>query len=360
MKKYIHGFWRVEGMNFLALRRLYKFFGDFGKAWRADSGLLTRAGVTADLADKIVETREQIDLDKELELLSFAGIALIDEESDEYPVILKEIADPPFMLYRKGAPLGADFLGIAVVGTRLPTSYGIEMCSRISTPVCKEEIIVSGLAFGIDAVAHRVALKNGRPTVAVLASGLARVTPSSHAALAKNIVAGGGTLISEYPQYDGAYRYRFLERNRIISGLCRATIVIEAREQSGALITARHAFDQNREVFALIGDINRPQTKGCLKRIRDHMAEPILSVEWLCDELGIDMREGAAQSSDPDSQKLLSILSKRSLTLNELLKKTGLAVQAAQIAIGKLQVYGLIKLLPNGKWAAKETKRPQQ
>ena len=188
----------------------------------------------------------------------------------------------------RGAPLNDAVDYVAIVGTRLPSPYGRRMAYAIAKNLVECGVtIVSGLAFGVDFLAHKAAVDLGKPTVAFLASGVERVTPSTHVRFAEKIVECGGAIVSEYERFDSAHKYRFLERNRLISGLCRATIVIEAKAKSGALITARHAFDQDRDVYVLVVDVDKVEGRGGLDVIERDMATPITSIERLLQDLGI-------------------------------------------------------------------------
>ncbi|MBU1703400.1 DNA-processing protein DprA, partial [Patescibacteria group bacterium] len=251
----------------------------------------------------------------------------------------------------------ADAMCIAIVGTRLPSRYGLEMAYDISSALAEAgAVIVSGLAFGVDAQAHRAALDLGKPTIAVLASGVDRVTPSSHAGLAENIIAGGGALLSEYECFDSAHRYRFLERNRIISGLCKATIVIEAKEKSGALITARHAFDQGRDVYALVGDITRLQARGVLSLIKKDMARPIVSLEGLMEDLGLDRRAAQMELLNDKETEVLGLLEtgaqrgKGAHFVSDILEKSGLPVHELNAILSMLELRALVRKLPDGRF----------
>lgn len=267
----------------------------------------------------------------------------------ELPSLLRSIHDPPKRLYYHGALPAFDQCYIAIVGTRLPSDYGKRMAYAIAKSVTEAGgIVVSGLAFGVDGLAHKAAVDLHCPTVAVLASGVDRVTPGSHIALARQIIANGGTLLSEYEAFDSAHKYRFLERNRLISGLCKATIVIEAKERSGALITARHAFDQNRDVYALVGDIERPQARGCLALIRDDMAKPLVSVDGLLEDLGLDIQK--------ERRKHLALLEEEVLKAMEekrpadTVKGTPAEIVAA---LSTLELMGFVERGPRGKFKLK-------
>lgn len=175
--------------------------------------------------------------------------------SSSYPASLKEIADPPAELFVRGDSAVLQKTLVAIVGTRRPTGEGLTFTKLLIMELNRlpEIVTVSGLAFGIDAAVAEAAVEGGRPTVAVLASGVDRVTPVSHERLAADLLEAGGCLLSEYPSGTPAEAFRFPERNRIIAGLCRATVVVEAGEPSGALITAYQALEMNREVLAVPG-----------------------------------------------------------------------------------------------------------
>jgi len=270
---------------------------------------------------------------------------------NDLPPLLREIPGPPTTLYARGAALRADAFYVAIVGTRLPSRYGLEMAYSISSALAEASaVIVSGLAFGVDAQAHRAAIDLDKPTIAVLASGVDSVTPSSHIGLAEKILGGGGTLLSEYERFDSAHKYRFLERNRIISGLCNATIVIEAKEKSGALITARHAFDQGRDVYALVGDISKPQALGALSLIRKDMARPIVSIEGLMEDLGLDRRASQMEILNDKESAILNVLETGAQGSSALFEKSGMHINELNGILSMLELRGLVRRLADGRF----------
>ena len=185
-----------------------------------------------------------------------------------YPSLLHETHDPPPHLYCMGLPLKPQDRYLAIVGTRRPSVYGKQMAEEFSFALAKAGFtIVSGLAYGIDAIAHAAALQAGGTTIAVLGSGLNYITPTSNAALARSIQKSG-TIITEFEAEMAPNKGTFPQRNRIIAGMCPATLVIEAPERSGALITARIALEQNRDVFAVPGSLRNPLSQGCLSLIQ--------------------------------------------------------------------------------------------
>lgn len=283
--KYIHGFLQVPGMSYQILSKIWDGFHDWRYAWeKASKSDFIRLKLKVDIVEAIDTVRRGFDIEKAAAGLWERDIFLIGRESEEYPEILNTIAEPPFLLYRKGMSLSKLPKGVAVVGTRVPSVYGERISYDVSEKLGSCGLtVVSGLAFGVDAAAHLAAAQSGYPTVAVLASGLEKITPTSHTSLARLILEKGGTLLSEYPPNVSALKHHFLWRNRIISGLCKATIVIEAQNRSGALVTAEHALKQKRKVFALVGDIDRTQAQGCLKLLKNRSVEPLYSLSQLDD-----------------------------------------------------------------------------
>jgi len=352
MDKYIHAFNLVWGISYQALRMIDRGFVSWKYAWdKAEEGDFARVGLSEELARKIVEQRKKIDVGEEHEKIIKSGVNLVGRGCEEFPFILKQVADPPFLIYRKGAPLGKDFVGIAIVGTRMPSRYGEGVARDISKMVTEcGGVVVSGLAFGIDAVSHRAAVNLGRPTVAVLASGVNHVTPASHIKLADAIIEKGGTVISEYPGDTATFNYRFLARNRIISGLSKATIVIEAKERSGALITARHALDQDRDVYALVGDISRPQARGCLDIIGKDEARPIVNLDNLIEELGFDRNGAQLKLMDDKAVDIVGCLKKKALSLDEISRFSGIATHELMTQLSLLELKKLVSQNRFGKW----------
>lgn len=351
MDKYIHAFNLVPGIEYQALMKINRRFQSWQYAWDKASGKeFFNAGLSVELTKRIIEFKGKIGVDEEFLKVQKSGVAVFGRESDEYPFLLSQIADPPFLIYRRGARLSRSFFGIAIVGTRMPSNYGEKIAYDIGRMVTEcGGTVVSGLAFGIDAVSHRAAINLGRPTVAVLASGVNHVTPASHIGLAKAIVDKGGTIISEYPGETATYNYRFLARNRIISGLSKASIVIEAKERSGALITARHALDQDRDVYALVGDITRPQARGCLDIISRDEARPIVNVELLIEELGFDRKGEQLKLLGDIEADVVGFLDKP-LSLDEIAVKSGFALHEIIATLSVLELKKLVSQNRFGKW----------
>ncbi len=228
---------------------------------RSAAELRSIQGIGEALAAKIASWRDSVDLDAELNMAERGGVRILVKDDPEYPPILKELRDAPICLYVRGALPDLESSSIAIVGSRRMSSYGRNMAQHIAESAAYAGwTVVSGLAYGVDAVAHQAVLNAGGKTIAVLGGGLARVQPQEHLPLAREISASGGAVVSEYPMEFPPNRRSFPMRNRIISGLSRGTLVVEAGLGSGALITAAAATEQGRAVFAVPGEIdNFPQ-----------------------------------------------------------------------------------------------------
>ena len=252
---------------------LENYFGTLENAWNAGVSDLRAAGLDARSAQRIATRRPTIDPEAELGRLEDLGVRAITRHDDGYPPRLKEIYELPPVLYVRGLFLPEDERSVAVVGTRRPTAYGREVGYRLTSDMARSGVtIVSGLARGIDAIAHRAALEAGQRTIAVMGSGVDVIYPREHANLAEEIVQSGA-LISEHPLGIRPNAQNFPRRNRIMSGMTLGTLVVEAPEGSGALITAKHALEQDREVFAVPGNIFSPASRGTNRLIRDSAAK---------------------------------------------------------------------------------------
>jgi len=267
--KYWIGFTRVPGIGRVRIALLKKYFGSLGKAWSATGPELLKAGLDAAAAENIVASRPGINPDKDLALIDKYRITVITYESPDYPALLRETHDHPAVLYVRGRLDAADADSVAVVGTRKATSYGRQVTEDIVTSLAINGItIISGLARGIDTIAHRAALEAHGRTIAVFACGLDIVYPPENVKLARDILERGA-LISEHPLGTKPKPENFPRRNRILSGLSRGVLVVESGEKGGALITAGFALDQNREVFAVPGSILSGMSRGPNRLIQE-------------------------------------------------------------------------------------------
>jgi DNA processing protein len=282
-------------------------------------------GIGPKIAARIVAAREEIDVEDELELAAAHGIDVMVESDNRYPHPLRQIHDPPGVLFRRGISSPQDEMAIAIVGTRHATRYGLAQAERLAGNLARTGFtVVSGLARGIDAAAHRGALAAGGRTIAVLASGLLSIYPPEHERLADE-VAASGYLVSEAPPRMIPLSGAFPQRNRIISGLTLGTIVVEAAARSGALITARHAYEQGREVFAVPGPVDSRMSHGCHALLKDG-AKLVESIDDILAELG-----PLAENIEREDGTVLRVPAE--LTLNEIEQQVLAAIDTAPTTI---------------------------
>lgn len=338
----------LNGIGHTKYKALIANFGSISSALSSSVGTLSKVnGIGEVLAERIHNWEASTQLKKELDMVQRGGAKIYTIADDEYPTQLKEISDPPLCLYVRGK-LVPDFNNtIAIVGSRKMTSYGKEVCdSIVSSLAYAGWTVVSGLAMGIDGAAHQAVVNAKGVTVGVLGGGLVRFHPQEHIELARRMIDLGGGVITEFPMEFSPTRRSFPMRNRIISGLSRGVLVVEAGTQSGALITINFALEQNRQVFAIPGRINNPSSQGCNKLIKNG-AKLVESVDDIFEEfeflpgfLPFDKNSAASQDLLPLQDAPAASLSdeeKKIVQLLELEEKAvdSLAVQSA-IPIGKL------------------------
>lgn len=322
--------------------------------WEADFRQLRDAGLDEKTAGEFILKRKEIDPNAEMELLAKENVSAVTIDDGLYPKLLKEIYHPPFILYYKGAMENLTDQAIAVVGTRQVSQYGRRATQEITEALADQGIvIVSGLALGVDSIAHLAAVKKGKVTAAVLGSGLdaANIYPAMHRSLANEILHCGGLLVSEYPIGTLPLKHNFPARNRIISGLALGTLVIEAGEHSGALITAHSALEQNREVFAIPGPITSPLSVGTNNLIKKG-AKLVCGVSDIFDELNLkqikEFRDNREIIPDtPEEAAILKHLMLEPRHINELVRLTDLSASELNSALMKLEMKGQIKNLGN-------------
>lgn len=279
-------------------------------------------------------------------------------KQSEYPELLRHIHQAPKKLYYKGNLEVLNGMCLAFVGTRRASEYGEFVVGKIieELSLCGV-VIVSGLADGIDTFAHKAALKCGLKTVAVLGTGVDNIYPEKNRGLAAEIVGNGGTIVSEYEDGAEALDFHFPARNRIIAGLSLATIVIEAPEKSGALITAKRANEENREVFAVPGDIDRPMSIGCNKLIQGLEAKPLLSGGDIIRELQMQAELFVVDEKTIEKVNEISMLElipkTRPISKEQLIERTGLAIEELNKNLSFLEISGLIASTNSGFYIRK-------
>lgn len=340
----------------VGLRELKKHFGSFEAAWLAGDTAYLSCGLGNDAIESLKKIRAHTSINKEREKLTRLRIWLMDESHEHYPPLLREIAQPPALLYGRGdsrtlitAPM------VAVVGTRRPTRYGLEACASLTRDLAMSRItIVSGLATGIDGAAHEAALAEKTTTIAILGSGIDEdsLFPNHHVGLARRIIAAQGAIISEFPPGTPALKHHFPQRNRIVAGMASGVVVVEARERSGALITARMAIDENRDVFVVPGSIFSPTSVGPNMLLREG-AIPVQCGRDILSALGIkydNEHEISLATLDAESQSILAHLSEP-LSTDELSLRAHVAMPLLISCLSTLELKGFIMCTEPGIYA---------
>lgn len=346
--KYWVGFNNIPGIGRVRLGLIEKHFEGLELAWKASPGELKKAGLDSPALRSIEQWRDKIDPDAEMEKLQRYKVEVVTCNDEEYPKRLKEIYDYPPVLYVKGALLLEDEWCLAVVGTRRATVYGKQVTEEITADLARNKItIVSGLARGIDTVAHRSALEAGGRTVAVFASGLDIVYPAENQKLARDIMEHGA-IISEYPLGMKPRAENFPRRNRILSGLSLGVLVTEADEGSGALITARDALEQDREVFAVPGSILSPASRGTNRIIQVGEAKLVRTYSDILEELNLTTVARQIEMSEvlPETETetvLIKQLSAEPSHIDEVCRKSGLPAATVSSTLAMMELKGLVK-----------------
>ncbi|MFA5173364.1 MAG: DNA-processing protein DprA [Candidatus Paceibacterota bacterium] len=315
------------------IARLKEKYGSFEKAYFSGEGEIEKAEV-----------------EKEWEKLKAAGIKLILAEAEEYPKALKEIPWPPMGIYFKGKLPEKNERIIAMVGTRKATFEGKRFAKETAEKLAKIGIgIISGLAFGIDTESHEGTLRSGGKTYAVLANGLSSIYPKQNENLAKKILEAGGGLISEYPMDATPYKDRFIERNRIVSGIAEGVLIIEAPERSGSLATARFAIEQNKDVYVAPGPFYHANYKGSAKLLREG-ARIVTTAEDLLEDLGITEEEEKEEAAEKNifSEKQRTIfealkMEARPCSIDKIIQISKINPQELNQELAEMTLIGIIK-----------------
>jgi len=355
--KYWLGLSLVGGLGPKIFRSLYTHFGSARAIWEARETELLSLGLSERVLDSLTEVKNK-GVEGELERVRSLGIKLIRFTDKEYPGNLKKISSPPFLLYTKGEILPRDELSLAVVGTRKFTDYGKRATAKIVGDLASSGlVIVSGLALGIDSAAHRAALEVGGRTIAVLGHGLDQVYPPENWELAFKI-SKSGALVSEFPLGFPPVSGNFPARNRIIAGLSLGTLVCEAPEKSGALITASQTTEEGRPVFALSGSIFSPQSVGTARLVQDG-AKLIVSAEDILSELDVKARSVGIKAREiiPETEEesaILKSLGDDLLYVDEICRRSELSAAKVSSTLTEMGIKGMVEELGGGRWAVKK------
>ena len=363
----------TSGIGPATYRALLERFGTAKRILRASSSELKQVpGVGPVLADRIVASRTEVDPETELLLCQKHNVQIVQRTQPEYPSLLHDIHDTPPLLYVRGTLEPSDQFAIALVGSRRCTPYGLRVCEKLSRSLGRAGLtVVSGLARGIDAAAHRGAMKGGGRTLAVVANGLEEIYPPEHAELADQI-AGSGAILTEMPMRQKPLAGLFPQRNRLIAGLCLGVVVIEAAPRSGSLLTAQHALEQNREVLAVPGPVDSLSSRGCHQLIRDG-AKLVSSVEDILEELAPQIRgrlprtdqvptgpqapapvtaesPTAARSLSEQELSILGQLDDLPRPADDLIGRTGLTASQVMATLSVLEMRRLIRRMPGNQF----------
>ncbi len=345
-KSYWVGFNLVKGIGAVRFKQVLEFFGSLETAWHSPVDGLIAAGLPQKVVDNFIQIRNQIDLDLVMKNIDSKRVKVLTWEDADYPRRLKEINQAPPVLYIKGSINVEDDWAVAVVGTRRVTPYGRQVTVELARFLAQNGItVVSGLARGVDAIAHQTALEAGGRTIAVLGSGVDVIYPPEHEKLARSIM-NQGAVISDYAMGTKPDGVNFPPRNRIISGLTLATIVVEAGETSGALITAEFAVDQGREVFAVPGSILAVQSQGTNKLI-EQGAHPLLKMSEILEVLKLEQipdkqknrKENPLNGSE---RQILKHLSQEPVHVDEICSLSGLPISEVSATLTMMELKGLV------------------
>jgi DNA processing protein len=345
--KYWVGFSRMPGIGRVKISQLLDYFNTLEHAWKAPTDDLKKSGLDSKTVENIVNLRTSIAPDEEIDSLRKYKVKVLTCNSPDYPQRLKEIYDYPPVLYIRGDLLTEDECCLAVVGTRRATVYGRQVTEEIVTDLARNGItIVSGLARGIDSIAHRAALDAGTRTMAVFACGLDIVYPAENAKLAREIMEHGA-LISEYPLGTKPKADNFPRRNRIMSGLSLGVLVIEAGESSGALITANQALEQNREVFAVPGSIFSPASRGTNHLIQEG-AKLVRNYVDILEELNLTIMAQQLEMKellpvDETESLLIKQLSREPTHIDDICRHSGMAAALVGSVLTMMELKGTVK-----------------
>ncbi|MDP3995190.1 MAG: DNA-processing protein DprA, partial [bacterium] len=348
--KYWIAFTYLQNMGPAKFSKLRGAFTTMEEAWRAPMSKLAELGFTDAGIAEFLRVRNEINPDQEMEKLAKENIRAITVEDVAYPKLLKEIYYPPFLLYYRGTlPKHEDFL-IAVVGSRKYSTYGRQMAQRLTAELARNGLtIVSGLALGIDGIVHETTLETNGTTIGVLGCGIEKsnIYPATNRMLGERMIEKGGCIISEFPIGTPPLRHHFPRRNRIISGLSLGTLVVEAAEKSGALITAQQALEQNREVFSVPGNATSESSVGTNNLIKQgarlvtHAEEILESLNLKSATHYLEAQKIIAES--PEEEALLNHLTHEPMHVDELTRLTNLPITSINATLTIMEIKGKIK-----------------
>jgi len=348
--KYLHALNKIEGVGAQKMRTLLNGFDNAENVWRAGLPDLEKILGNNKLSEKIFYEKQKINPDAEWEKLKKENINIVEFTNPAYPLLLKQIHNPPFIIYTRGKLNFNESPAISIVGSRKFSAYGEQAATAFSRDLAKVGFtVVSGLALGIDAFAHRGALEANGKTIAVLGSSIDddNIYPRANFSLAKEIIESGGLLMSDYSPETSATTMTFPARNRLIAGLSLGTLIIEAGEKSGALITARMALESNREVFAIPGSIFSPSSCGTNNLIKSG-AKLVTGVQDILEELNFSHTAEIKQAvlkipENKEEEILLTILSDIPMHIDTIAKHSDLGMSIISSTLSMMEIKGWAK-----------------
>lgn len=349
--KYWIAFSSIEQIDSKFIQRLYNHFGDIEKAFNSSiQDLKNIDGLSVRKAENFIKNRDKVDIDRTFTNVETRGINFLTLEDENYPKMLKNIENPPAVLYYKGKLFDCNLeRTLAVVGSRKASTNARDNLKKIISELSNTDIcIVSGLASGIDTVAHTAAIENNIKTIGVIASGFDFVYPTSNKTLYQNIENGYGAVVSEYYPTFEPMKFRFPQRNRIVSGLSYGTLVAEASLKSGALITANLTLEQGRELMCIPGEISNPNTQGIYKLLKNGATMVTESADIL-DALNWEVKKETTQQQltlpmlTPDEEKIYENLQIEEKGIDELLTLTKLNLEDLLMNLTTMELKGIIK-----------------
>ena len=355
MHKYWIAFSSIEEISSSFILRLYNHFGDIEDAFSAND-LSSIEGLSVKSAETFLKLRDKIDPDKVFEEVQNRGIKFLTYDDEKYPYMLKNISNPPAVLYYKGDLFSCNLeKTLAIVGSRKASSYAKDALTKVVNELCNTDIcIVSGLASGIDSAAHNAAISNNLKTIGVIASGFDFVYPTANKDLYKKIEDGCGAIVTEYYPTFEPIKFRFPQRNRIVSGLSYGTLVAEASMKSGALITANLTLEQGRELMCIPGLITNPNTEGIYKLLKNG-ATLVTCANDILEALGWEVKleqqslfKGVNLSED--EQKIYDALEIEDKGIDELQAYTRLSIDNLLIYLTTLELKGIIKKVDGDRY----------
>lgn len=354
--KYLYAFSLIN-IGPATFKKLKSYFGSFTKAWEAPSSKLLQAKIKESVVNKIKSTQSKIDVNKEWHNFKKTKINLITIDDQSYPQQLREIKSAPFILFYLGNFTLLRKKQLAVVGTRRHTDYGQMVTEKIIPQISQAGIIItSGMAQGIDSIAHKACLNAKQPTIAVLGAGILEARKNNYSQrIMDNIVSQNGLIISEYPPYYPASKFTFPARNRIVSGLSLGTLVIEGGLRSGTLITANYALEQNREVFAVPGNIFSDKSTGTHQLIKNG-AQVITSANDILEVLNFSptqsniFDQAEISFTNPEEELIYKKLSLDPIVIDKLAKLCKLNSTTVTTKLSLLELKGLARNIGGGRF----------